>query len=205
MQKILKSKYTMIAISFLFLIGFSIPSFFNSELNDFNWFEKIVKAPWYEFTYLLNQFLDFRVAYTITFILGIVLVFPVFSYMKKIIVKLIDVYKYIINSKNNAKPNETDEEAVSRVQDMLTYYENNGVSFIEFVYVIVFTFVGTYFLNFILAGAFESSIFTIKNYQFLWFQLGSKDQYYALPILSMYPLYIIPFVKYKYRMDTLKV
>lgn len=182
-------------LEFILYITMVVLVFVNSSIRyiDYSFFEKLFKGPFYELTYLLNSFLDFRISYFIVFIIGYISIWPIFSKCVFKLSKMAILWKKIMKIHNQKC--ETDEEQIEKVQLMLETYEKEGMSFFEILGLVLCSFLGTYFLTFIFNGAFNFEFFTINSYKILWFNLNEKDSLYILPATFVLVAFIIPFIK----------
>lgn len=185
-----KINYFMVFIFYIILI---VSCFINNRYQNYNVFEKIFSAPIYELTYWFSRIFDVRIAFFFTFIIGIIILYPifisVFSNMKRMIIVWKKIFLISKQQVNN------DEEQIAKVQNMLEVYEKEGISFLNIIVLIICSFLGVFFLKAMLGDIFYSELFKNSNWNVLWFSLNSKDSYFILPSVCFMIMAIIPCVK----------
>lgn len=177
-------------ILFIYLI---ILCFNSNRYTDYNWFLTCFKAPYLEMIYELNQFMDFRIAYIITFIFGIIVIYPALRDYTKQLLNLFVLRNKLAEIKK--RPAKTDEEAYQKTVEMVNTMKESGFSFFNFLSMIFLCFLGSFFLSSMIS-AVNLDIYNVKSYQILWLDLRYHDKYYIIQSLFIVCAFVYPFINF---------
>ena len=183
-----------IILEILIYVLLLINIFKSSNYDNFNFFQKIFYAPFFESTYIFNKIFDFRIAYFMTILLSFVLIYPIFSSFFIYFRKTINLWKKL-NVLHHQEV-KTDEEQKEKVLKMIDELDESGFSLTKTVMIIFMFIMGTYALRFMFSGAFSSDIYNVVSYDVLWLTLNKPDPSLSLFGFSIFFLYAYPLYNY---------
>lgn len=206
-QKEIKKEFNykkiLTLIRYLIIILLTISSFtyfFDADLGyqnyintHFNWFTKLYIVPTLEGIRILNFIMPLNLAYIVFLILGMFLIYPLLSNLSNLILKLSKTFKGLKEISNTKV--ETEQEQINKVNKMLDFYEENGISLFNFLLIILNFILGVGFLSAIFSNALVLFDLFNESNKFLWFNIIGEDNLYILPSTALIFGVITPFIE----------